>query len=138
MRGEDHYADNQWHSVSVNVVVPAGATVGDVRLSTYFGPFGAGEVLIDNVELLAPMQEGDFDGDGDVDDVDLGLWRSSFGVDPGADGDSDGDSDLSDLLGWQRNYQQAAPAAAAVPEPASLAVCLASAALAAGRGRVFG
>jgi T5SS/PEP-CTERM-associated repeat protein len=64
----------------------------------------------------------DFDGDGDVDGADLNVWRGDFGM-PGAqaDADGDGDADGSDFLAWQKQVGNtgAAPAANAIPEPAS-------------------
>ena len=68
---------------------------------------------------------GDFDGDRDVDSVDLSIWESSFGVDVGADSDGDLDSDGFDFLIWQRNYTGSdAFAAVTVPEPTSLMIAI--------------
>ncbi len=74
------------------------------------------------VEFLATgtAVPGDFDGDGDVDAFDLGIWQSGFGLAQGAaaaDGDADGDGDVDafDLGIWQVNF--GAGAALDVPEP---------------------
>ena len=67
---------------------------------------------------------GDFDQDGDVDGADLATWKSSAGVNAGADSDGDGDSDGADLLIWQKSlssfdYTPAAVIGSPIPEPAS-------------------
>lgn len=59
------------------------------------------------------MTPGDFDQDGDVDDIDLSTWESGFGSLTNAtvstgDTDSDGDVDGSDFLTWQQNRSAAA------------------------------
>jgi hypothetical protein len=55
--------------------------------------------------------EGDFNGDGKVDDADLQSWKDGFG--PTYDGE--------DFLAWQRNYGFGVPATpASVPEPSAL------------------
>jgi hypothetical protein len=48
----------------------------------------------------------DFNGDSAVNGADLTVWRSSYGVDNGADADGDGDSDGGDFLAWQRSVGQ--------------------------------
>jgi hypothetical protein len=86
--------------------------------------------------LAPPSTPGDFDGDGDVDAADLDDWEDSFHVDAGADADGDGDSDGADFLAWQQNVGAGVSGggAAAVPEPASIAmILLSAAALAAAR-----
>jgi hypothetical protein len=71
----------------------------------------------------------DFNQDTFVNAADLVTWANSFGPGNGADADDDGDSDGLDFLRWQRELgaTSAAPAAVAVPEPASLSllICLA-------------
>jgi hypothetical protein len=78
---------------------------------------------------LAP---GDFNGDGFVDSVDLGQWKSNFGS-LSADfpqGDADGDSDVdgADFLVWQRGHSASASAPAMnAPEAATRQILLAAA-----------
>ncbi len=75
--------------------------------------------------LVAPAAAipGDFDGDGDVDAFDLGIWQTGFGITQGAtpadgDADEDGDVDAFDLGLWQTNFGTGA--GTAVPEPTSV------------------
>jgi hypothetical protein len=78
---------------------------------------------------LAAITPGDYDGDGDVDTTDLGIWKGEFGDQGGgvaADGDGDGDVDGNDFLVWQRNVTGPAGGASAVPEPAGAALLLAA------------
>jgi hypothetical protein len=81
---------------------------------------------------------GDFDGDHQVDALDLQKWKDSF-PGAGADADGDGDSDGADFLVWQRNLGAAAGVGAvgAVPEPAAaMLMVMGVAALAAARNRI--
>ena len=74
----------------------------------------------------------DFDGDLDVDQMDLAIWRGEYGVDGFADSDGDGDSDGQDFLQLQQQYTGdgfqvvSASAVASVPEPATLVLMLVS------------
>ncbi|MBX3427297.1 MAG: hypothetical protein KF688_16585 [Pirellulales bacterium] len=78
--------------------------------------------------------DADFNEDGAVDGTDLALWQAGYGVSTGAaklDGDATGDgkTDGADFLVWQRQFSvtpPANPAAANVPEPASLLLALAA------------
>ncbi len=86
-----------------------------------------------NVDVPEVFAEADFDEDGDVDDVDLGLWETGYGLTGSAahgDGDANGDMNVSgaDYLVWQSQFTGSISplaTASAVPEPASL-VLLAS------------
>lgn len=70
----------------------------------------------------------DFNQDTFVDAADLTTWKSSFGPGSGADADDDGDTDGADFLRWQRELgaPSAAPAVAAVPEPACASLIVAA------------
>jgi GH25 family lysozyme M1 (1,4-beta-N-acetylmuramidase) len=98
---------------------------------------GAGNALLylDGVahnpegSLLAEL--GDFDYDGDVDDVDFAVWQASYALSAGASydqGDADGDEDIdgSDFLAWQRTFQSASAFQTihSVPEPKALLLFL--------------
>lgn len=78
-------------------------------------------------ETVAPSFASDFNSDGFVNAADLALWKTGFGKTTGAvrgDGDANGDGVVNgaDFLTWQREFgsSSATPAAAAVPEPASV------------------
>ncbi len=76
------------------------------------------------VTLVHPA---DFDWDGDVDEMDLAKWETSYDNDDLADADGDGDSDGEDFLAWQRQYTGSLNALAVtkpVPEPVSAALLL--------------
>jgi hypothetical protein len=86
----------------------------------------AADQTVDVVER-PPLASADFDGDLDVDAIDLAVWKSGFvaihGA-AGAQGDADGDydSDGADFLAWQQQLASpglAASADTAVPEPAT-------------------
>jgi hypothetical protein len=47
-----NYADDQWHTLTLQVTVPQGGVIGDVRFSTFFHPFAGGQVLLDNIRLF--------------------------------------------------------------------------------------
>ena len=76
---------------------------------------------------VAPLP-GDFDGDGDVDGADFGIWQSEYPISSGppyaSDADGDGDVDGVDFGIWQANYPTnlGGSAMAITPEPATLAL----------------
>lgn len=84
-------------------------------------------VLAQRALALVDGLAGDFNADDLVDGADLAAWSVGFGTTGGGrshgDADQDGDSDGADLLVWQRQLGVARPgAAAAIPEPATLAL----------------
>jgi parallel beta-helix repeat protein len=73
----------------------------------------------------------DFNGDNQVNGVDLAVWRGGFGTAAGAtkgQGDADGDHDVDggDLLTWQRQFGRSVNAAS-VPEPTTFALLIVAA-----------
>jgi hypothetical protein len=83
----------------------------------------------DLLSFTAPP--GDYDADGDADTSDYGVWRSAFGSatilhGSGADGNYDGVVNAADYLVWRKSHADsssaAAAVAAAVPEPATVAM----------------
>ena len=126
------YAAGQWHTFQTDVIVPAGATLGDVRFSTLFGSFAAGQVLIDNVRLLSNLPlAGDFNRDDVVDAADYTVWRNTLGKEvapyEGADGDGDSVITNADYAVWKTSFGtsrgagQAGANTQVVPEPTTLA-----------------
>ena len=85
---------------------------------------------------------GDFDHNDVVDAADLSVWESNVGLGSGAlhtqgDADLDGDVDGGDFLIWQRQVGQTPnpPSAAAIPEPATVALMAVAVILGAGNFR---
>jgi hypothetical protein len=82
--------------------------------------------------VTAELPPGDYDADLDVDANDLQAWRASFGstADLSADGSGNGIVDAADYVVWRQNLGRSttlprrAPAAASVPEPATLHLSL--------------
>jgi hypothetical protein len=100
----------------------------------YFGLRNTGvddfDMVVDNFKLEVigsnePAEEdGDFDGDGDVDGADFLTWQRNVGAtgQPLSAGDANGDGNITgaDLAIWRSQFGPAAvAAAAAVPEPAA-------------------
>jgi hypothetical protein len=79
-------------------------------------------------ETAAAGQDGDFDNDNDVDGADFLIWQRGFGpTGTNLTGDADGNGivDGADLTIWKAQFggpPAGAGAAAAVPEPATLAL----------------
>lgn len=82
---------------------------------------------------------GDFNSDGDVDSLDLGILKTNFGATSATfsmgDADADADVDGTDFLVWQRNVETGSPAST-VPEPSGLAIVVLAALTTLGAGRV--
>jgi hypothetical protein len=95
-------------------------TIGLVAPNTEAGPFmtGSATVYFDDVSL-ALGQDGDFDGDGDVDGHDFLAWQQ---------GETTTAVSVPDLDEWKANYgfplPMGAAAAAAVPEPTAFGLLL--------------
>lgn len=106
--------------------------IADDRARIYVAGFvGDFSGTAGKLQLLTPIDPsavipGDFNWDGQVDDLDLVQWEDSFAEDNQADADGDGDSDGAGFLVWQREVTAAnAPqtGATVVPEPAGLVLC---------------
>ncbi|RIK75645.1 MAG: hypothetical protein DCC67_14980 [Planctomycetota bacterium] len=112
---------------------PNGTTVHVKTYSPYLNQWDTSPDNFYDIELSpigAPAIAGDLDDDGDVDGDDLAVWQNALGTTSLGDADADGDTDGNDFLVWQNQFSGAPAPAAAVPEPAGLA--LATAALVAG------
>ncbi|MBA3482528.1 MAG: autotransporter-associated beta strand repeat-containing protein [Pirellulales bacterium] len=116
-------------SIFLNGISQAIGTYGAVGSgATFQSVFFTGTGLLQVTTMEAAPIPGDFDGNGFVDGADLAQWRGDFRA-AGSDADADGDSDGNDFLIWQRNLgagtpPPSTPAARAVPEPASWALCV--------------
>jgi hypothetical protein len=71
---------------------------------------------------FANAASGDFNRDGSVSNLDLGVWSSAFGVTAASSGDADadGDADGNDFLAWQRGLTAGGVAFASFAEAASV------------------
>jgi hypothetical protein len=120
-------------------VSTAGITSG--RYDLVLNPPSTGPTLFPGVTTtlvsgwiqIGSPPTADFNGDGYVTGADLSAWRTWFGLGATAtksQGDADGDQDVdgSDFLAWQRqvNSPSVATAMASVPEPAALALAIAT------------
>lgn len=101
----------------ISLTGPGGSAFDAIRIGTTYAD-------------VAPATS-DFDGDGDVDGTDLGLWNAGYGaVGDGTlangDANADGNVDGSDFMIWQRQlgFDLTPGAAAAVPEPAGASLAL--------------
>ena len=84
--------------------------------------------------VSASALAGDYNGNGSIDAADYTVWRDTRGhrvttPGAGADGDSSGIIDAGDYLLWKQRFGGAAGAAAievsaAIPEPATIALCM--------------
>jgi hypothetical protein len=89
--------------------------------------FNNGPVIlhIDNFRVLTPiLLDADFNRHGQVNGVDLGVWKAAFNTNGNGDANEDGISDGADVLKWQQQLGNAAagatPPIGAVPEPAAV------------------
>jgi hypothetical protein len=91
-------------------------------------PTNTYNVVFSNVDYTGGTEAevallGDFNSNGTVDGVDLGIWETNFGTGTTlatGDADGDGDADGNDFLVWQANIT--ASPVAAIPEPATIAM----------------
>jgi hypothetical protein len=92
---------------------------GDIvaRYATHESATFDGPQLIVSYGNVVPTP-GDFNGDSFVDDEDLEIWQTAYGLDAEGDADGDQDSDGRDFLIWQRNVVNG-PNFVSVPEPAA-------------------
>ncbi len=73
--GVDPAADGWTSLLSADGISADGTTIVGVGERN-----GNGEAFVAVIPTIAPELAGDFDGDGDVDAFDLGLWQTSFGI----------------------------------------------------------
>ena len=66
----------------------------------------------------------DFDRDGDVDNVDYGIWRGAFALNNYGDANGDSLTDAADYVVWRDQYGLGLPVAmgSAIPEPTTISL----------------
>jgi hypothetical protein len=133
----DDYILDQWTDLDLSPLAGLGVEKLAFRLSSSdngaFGMNTPAYVAIDDLVLDIAATPGDFDLNGSVDQVDLGIWEQYYRTASGAsvttgDAHDDGDVDGADLLLWQTNYTGSQAITLAVPEPSSVLIlfgCLA-------------
>ena len=112
---------------------------GDINAGVSLDPYydDVQFTLIDNIKVSVatetPTEDADFDDDGDVDGADFLVWQRGFGTaGDNSMGNANGDAtiDAADLGIWTAQFGQTAPPAsasiAAVPEPTTIGLALAS------------
>ena len=85
-------------------------------------------ITLDELPVLpwkqnATFLSADFNFDGIVDAVDLGIWQDAYGVTGAGDTGGDGDSGGDDFLNFQRQFGSGSPLVASstyVPEPSTM------------------
>jgi hypothetical protein len=131
--------EDEWVQYTVNGLAPAGTAYARINLFFLQLANQGGAVWFDNASLVrlinnAPVEDADFDNDGDVDGADFLTWQRGVGTGttPAAgDANGDGAVNATDLAIWKAQFGPGSGvgAAAAVPEPATAALAaLASAA----------
>lgn len=73
-----------------------------------------GDGMVNQVDLMIWSQQyglnsphnADFNNDTFIDEADLLIWQESYGVNAGGDADNDGDTDGMDFLIWQAQFAQ--------------------------------
>jgi parallel beta-helix repeat protein len=107
----------------------------------FFGLARPQGAAIDAGAIERPALAADFNGDGQVNGADLGVWRNGFGATGGASpsqGNADGDSDVdgADFLAWQRERGAGGTGTSSVPEPGGSLLAVATIVVAWRRSRV--
>jgi hypothetical protein len=114
-------------------IVDTATTAGPLAVDTYdFDEDGDSDFMDVSFFMLSVLDNlpGDTDGDGDIDDADLGTAFSNYtgplapgtGTRTALQGDTDGDGDVDDADLGTAFAGYTGPIAAAVPEPTSLAL----------------
>jgi len=116
--------------VSGSPVVASLSDQIEVRMIVETADGSASNLRVGTLILPGGAAPGDTDGDGDIDDADLGTAFSNYtgpvgaaGGKTAADGDTDGDGDVDDAdLGTAFSGYTGPLGPASVPEPTSLAL----------------
>ncbi|MFN3166085.1 MAG: PEP-CTERM sorting domain-containing protein [Phycisphaeraceae bacterium] len=116
--------------VDAELAMGAGYDAGvDARDLVFTYRTGAGDIFEGDIQYVSSAIPGDTDGDGDIDDSDLGTAFANYtgpigaaGGKTAAEGDTDGDGDVDDSdLGTAFAGYTGPLTPASVPEPSSLA-----------------
>jgi glucose/arabinose dehydrogenase len=79
-------------------------SMGEDAVGNLYITYFTGEVYRIATNQLLP---GDYNADGEVDDLDYGRWRATFGTNTGprpADGNGNGVVDAADYVLWRKNF----------------------------------
>lgn len=127
---QDHIAantmsTNAYTGLSQEAVMDPNITTGTRKYLTALDLAFLRDIGYSTIDwVTSPSSPADFDGDGDVDAVDLARWRGGYGTNANGDADGDDDTDGRDFLIWQREYTGAMLTAnVVVPEPSAAVLC---------------
>jgi len=111
-----HNTEGAGYQLKINEYTGGGANLCNAPAQMLL-EYNIDDVYHETRPPFAPIA-GDFDGDGDVDDRDLGLWNRNFGINDFSDMDYDGFTGGSDFLVWQRHWgRRIANTSFIAPEP---------------------
>lgn len=120
---------DDWRTISL-IKLLAGGSSDDGYLAAIndMGQLAFSVSFTDGTEavIVASIQPGDTDADGDVDLEDLNNVRNHFGAEGLGDTDNNGTVDLTDLNNVRNNFGESS-VASAVPEPSALLILVAGA-----------
>jgi hypothetical protein len=122
-----HAQSSVFYSLRFKSIDSPGQPIADIAIAAY----------------ATVLRRGDYDGDGDVDNIDYGIWRSTLGntgSNLAADGNQNNVVDAADYAIWRNDYtgplfagdgvvNGALNSMAIVPEPASLTIIVLAATL---------
>jgi autotransporter-associated beta strand protein len=105
-----------------NVAAAIGTWGGTGSGAANISPLITGTGLLQVTTAAMPVDDADFDGDGDIDGADFLTWQRNLGATGTgtlATGDANGDTNVNaaDLAVWQTQFATATPVAGSVPEP---------------------
>lgn len=112
------------------IITAPGGIVG--QFDSVIQPLGMPTGLLFEVQYTAnsvslfmdTTYAADFDRDGDVDNIDYGIWRAAFGLNNFGDANGDSLTNAADYVVWRDQYGLGLPVAmgSAIPEPSTLSL----------------
>ena len=144
---QDSADTHPWSANLGTFQIAPGANILSFLTDASAGSMGTGNVYLDNLVVvnndLAPLGNGDYNGDGMVNAADYTIWRDTLGstTDLRANGDDSGASqgviDQADYDAWVAQFGNAVPlgAGASIPEPSAALLLLAAGTVVAGTRR---